>query len=50
MEQRSNDALLKDALISLEKEEYALSMEQHGQENDAAKKDAQIKFKREECA
>ena len=50
MEQRLNDAVLKDALISLEKEEYALDMVQRVNANDAVMKDAQIKFKREECA
>jgi len=40
MEQRSNDATVKDVQILLRKEECALSMGQRS--NDAAVKDAQI--------
>jgi hypothetical protein len=48
MEQRSNDAAMKDAQIKSSKEECALGMGQRS--NDAAAKDAQIKSSKEECA
>jgi hypothetical protein len=50
MGQRLKDAPLKDAQTMLSKEEFALSMGQHGQGNDAAVMDAQIKLRKEECA
>jgi hypothetical protein len=48
MEQRSNDAAVKDAQIQLRQEECALSMGQRS--NDAAVMDASIKSSKEECA
>ncbi len=52
MPKRSPDtnALLKDALIKLGKEEFALSMGQQGRSYDAAVKDAQINLRKEEFA
>ena len=47
MEQRSNDAVEKDALITLRVEEYASGMGQRL--NYAAVKGAQIKSSKEEC-
>jgi PleD family two-component response regulator len=48
MEQRPNDAAVKDAQSKLGKEEYALCMEQRP--NDASKKDALAKLGKEEFA
>ncbi len=48
MEQRSNDAAVKDAQVLLRREEYARSMEQRS--NDAELKDAQINPNEEDCA
>jgi hypothetical protein len=44
---KTNDAVVKDALIKFEREECALSMEQSV--NDATLKDAQINPKEEDC-
>ena len=48
MEQKPNDAALKDAQIMLKREECATGMVQRG--NDAASKNAQIMLRREEFA
>ncbi len=51
MEQRSNDAAVKDAPIKLRMEEYALAlgMVQRSSYADAAVKDAQIVLSEEDC-
>jgi hypothetical protein len=48
--ENTNDAAAKDAGTKLLEEEFALSMEQHGQRIDAAAKDAQVLLSKEECA
>ncbi len=50
MEQRPNNAVLKDAQTLLRREECALSMEQRKNTNDAAVKGVHVWLKREECA
>jgi hypothetical protein len=50
MEQRSNDAAVKDAQIKFRKEECALGMGQSRNANDGAVMGAQIKSSKEECA
>ena len=50
MEQRSNDAAVKDVQSKLRKEEYAPGMVQRSRSNNAAVKDAQIRLRKEECA
>jgi hypothetical protein len=50
MGQRSNDALIQNALIRIRGEDFASSMGQHGQRNDAAEEVAPIMLKEEECA
>jgi hypothetical protein len=45
-----NDAVLKDALVLLRREDYARDMVQRESTNDAALKDAQNKLGKEECA
>ena len=50
MEQRSNDAAVKDVQIMSSKEECALGMEQRSSQSYAAAKDAQTMLRKEECA
>ena len=49
MEQRSNDAALKDVRINLGMEDCAGAMEQNGRSNYAAAKGVRTKPRMEEC-